>query len=151
MGQRTAIIGVGSTIMFAAGTQDTGGALAILDYELAPGFAGLPPHMHQREDEAAYILEGRLLVRVGETERLVNPGEFVFLPRETVHALSNPGPEPARFLMVLMPGGFEQFFQEFEAVLDGGTGFSCASIAPLLARYGVHVVVGTEASPGSRA
>ena len=43
MGQRVTIIGVASTIVIAAGEEDTGGAFALLDYELAPGFASLPP------------------------------------------------------------------------------------------------------------
>jgi quercetin dioxygenase-like cupin family protein len=138
MHQRTAIIGVGSTILFAAGTQDTGGAIAILDYELAPGFASLPPHIHDREDEAAYVLEGRLHVSVGESRRVVGPGECIFLPRGVAHAQSNPGPDPARFLMLLIPGGFEQFFHDLESLLEAGAPFANETIAPLMARYGAR-------------
>src|SRR5579862_5719861 len=124
MAQRTALIGVGSTIMIAAGTEDTGGAFALLDYELAPGFAGLPPHVHQHEDEAAYVLEGQLLVRLGASERLLGPGEFVLLPRGVVHAQRNPGPAPARFLALLIPAGFEQCLQDLDAVLEAGAPFA---------------------------
>jgi quercetin dioxygenase-like cupin family protein len=144
MEQHTAIIGVGTTIVFAATAEDTAGALAILDYELAPGHASLPPHVHHREDGAAYILEGRLLVRLAETERLVGQGEFVWLPRQIAHALRNPGPEPARFLLVFTPGGFERCFHDLEAALDGSTVFCPETITPILARYGVHVAVGAD-------
>lgn len=142
MDQRTALIGVGHTIVVAAGKEDTGGAFALLDYELAPGFAGLPPHVHHHEDEAAYVLEGTLLVRVGESERLVGPGEFIFLPRGIVHTQANPAGEPARFLMLLIPAGFEQCFPDLEGLLAGGTPFSPETIDPLLARYGVRVPAG---------
>src|SRR5579872_4957271 len=123
MDQRTALVGAGNTITIAAGKEDTEGAFTLLDYELAPGFAALPPHVHHQEDEAAYVLEGRLLVRVGETERLVGPGEFVLLPRGTVHAQRNPGPVPVRFLMLLIPAGFEQYFHDLDLLLSGGVPF----------------------------
>ncbi|HEY8285594.1 MAG TPA: cupin domain-containing protein [Chloroflexota bacterium] len=138
MGQSTAIIGVGHTITVAAGKEDTGGAFALLDYELAPGFSTSSLHIHHREDVATYVLEGRLLIRVGETERLVGPGEFVFLHRGIEHAQSNPGPEPARFLVLLIPAGFEQFFPDLEALLEGGAPLSQETIGPLLALYGVQ-------------
>ena len=124
--------------MIAAGMDETGGSFALLDYELAPGFAGLPPHIHQREDEAAYVLEGRLLVRIGDREHLVGPGEFVYLPRGIAHTHSNPAPDPVRFLLLLLPAGFERCFSDLEALLDGGAPFSPEAIAPLLARYGVQ-------------
>ncbi|HXT35199.1 MAG TPA: cupin domain-containing protein [Chloroflexota bacterium] len=143
MDQRTALLGVGHTITIAAGREDTGGAFALLDYELAPGFGSPSPLIHHREDEAAYVLEGRLLVRVGETERLVGPGEFIFLPRGIGHAQSNPGPAPARFLVFLVPAGFEQYFPDLEALLEGGAQFSPETIGPLLAHYGVRSTVET--------
>jgi quercetin dioxygenase-like cupin family protein len=145
MNQHTAIIGSGNTVTIAAGAGDMNGALAVLDYELAPGFASLPPHVHQREDEAAYVLEGQLLVQVGESTRLVGPGEFVICPKGIAHAQSNPGPEPARFLMLLIPAGFEQFFHDLEAALEAGAQYSCETIAPLMARYGVQAEAATAA------
>ena len=131
--------------MIAAGKDDTGGRFALLDYELAPGFASLPPHMHGEEDEAAYVLEGLLLVRIGERERLVGPGEFVFLPRGIVHAHRNPGQDPVRFLLLLIPAGFEQCFHDLESLVGTGGSFTPESIAPLLASYGVRAVAGYEA------
>jgi len=143
MDQRTTLIGVGHTITIAAGREDTGGAFALLDYELAPGFGSPVPLIHLREDEAAYVLEGRLLVRVGETERLVGPGEFVFLPRGIGHAQSNPGPDPARFLVLVIPAGFEQYFPDLEALLEAGAQLSAEIISPLLAHYGVRPLAET--------
>jgi hypothetical protein len=124
--------------MIAAGQGDTEGGFALLDYELAPGFAGLPLHVHAAEDEAAYVLEGRLLVQIEESETLVGPGQFVFLPRGIAHAHRNPGRDPVRFLMLLIPAGFERCFSDLEALQDGGAPFSPETIAPLLARYGVQ-------------
>jgi mannose-6-phosphate isomerase-like protein (cupin superfamily) len=127
MEQRTAIIGVGNTITFAA----TAGAHAVLDHELAPGHASLPPHVHGHEGEAIYMLERRLLVRIAETERVVGQGEFVWLPRLIAHAVSNPRPEPAQFLLLFTPGGFEQCFYDLEATLGGSSVFCREPSTPL--------------------
>ncbi len=58
MDQRIVLLGQGNTIAVVAGTEQTGGAFSLLDYELAPGFVALPPHIHQREDTAIYVLGG---------------------------------------------------------------------------------------------
>jgi quercetin dioxygenase-like cupin family protein len=146
MEQRTALVGAGNTITIAAGSVATGGVFALLDYELAPGFASLPPHIHEHEDEAAYVLEGQLLVRLGASERLLGPGDFMLLPRGIVHAHSNPGQEPVRFLALLVPAGFERCLADLDAMLEDRGSFSPETIVPLLARYGVRSVVGAESS-----
>jgi len=138
MEHRVVLLGAGNTIAIAAGAEDSNGAFALLDYELAPGFAALPPHIHQREDSAIYVLEGRLLVQVGRTERLVGPGEFIFLPREIVQAQSNPGSRPVRFLTLLVPAGFERCYSALETLLEGGTPRASELMASLLASYGVQ-------------
>jgi quercetin dioxygenase-like cupin family protein len=145
MDGRVALIGAGNTIVIAAGLEESGGRFALLDYEVAPGFTCLPPHRHEREDEALYVLEGSLLVTVGQTERLVRPGEFIFQPKGIAHAQRNPGPEPARFLVLLIPAGFERCFHEIDVLLEAGASLSPESIALLLARYGVQPVAGMEA------
>jgi quercetin dioxygenase-like cupin family protein len=142
MDQRTALIGVGNTITIAAGKEDSRGAFALLDYELAPGYAGLPLHRHHWEDEAIYVLEGRLLIQRGEAESLAGPGDFVFFPKGIAHHLENPGPEPARFVLLLIPAGFEQCFHDLEALAEAGVQLAAATIAPLLAPYGVQPTPG---------
>jgi quercetin dioxygenase-like cupin family protein len=143
--RQSAIIGRGNTILIAAGKDDTGGSFALLDYELAPGFASLALHIHGAEDEAVYVLEGRLLVRIADRERLVGPGEFVFLPKGIAHMHSNPTPDPVRFLVLLIPAGFEQCLHDLETLRETGGSFTPESIAPVLASYGVQAVSGSEA------
>jgi quercetin dioxygenase-like cupin family protein len=138
MGQRVVLLGAGNTIAIAAGAEDSNGAFALLDYELAPGFAALPPHLHHHEDASIYVLEGELLVQLGDTERLVGPGEFMFLPREIVHAQRNPGFRPVRFLTLLVPGGFERCYPALETLLEEGIRPLSETFAPLLASYGVR-------------
>ena len=86
---------------------------------LVPAGGGPPPHIHEREDETFYILEGRCSVRIGEEQFVASPGDFVFLPRGTVHAFRNDGPETLRLILTFLPAGIERFFEEvFEPAAD---------------------------------
>ncbi len=62
-----------------------------------------PLHIHHSDDEAWYVLEGRLCVRMGEQIVEAAAGAGVFVPRGTPHTYWNPGPEPLRYLLVMAP------------------------------------------------
>ena len=62
-----------------------------------------PLHLHHRDDEAWYVLEGRLIVRVGDDEVECAPGSAVMVPRDTPHTYWNPDPTPVRYLLVMTP------------------------------------------------
>jgi mannose-6-phosphate isomerase-like protein (cupin superfamily) len=99
--------GVG--VEFKVPAEMTGGAFSIVEHPVEAGKL-VPPHVHHREDELSYVLEGRIGVRIGDEERVVGPGAYVFKPRGVPHTFWNPGPEPARLLEIIAPAGFEQFF-----------------------------------------
>jgi mannose-6-phosphate isomerase-like protein (cupin superfamily) len=63
--------------------------------------AGL--HLHRSDDEAWFVLEGRLGFRVGEDEREVPAGQSILVPRGSAHSYWNPAQEPARYLLVMTP------------------------------------------------
>lgn len=60
-----------------------------------------PLHLHRSDDEAWYVLEGTLCVRVGENVVEAKAGSAVFVPRGTAHTYWNPGPGPVRYLLVM--------------------------------------------------
>ena len=91
--------------------RDTNGAYALTDSVVPPG-GGPPPHVHHREDEAFWVLEGELEVMVGETTFRAGTGSFVRLPKDIPHAYENVGTGPARFLTLMVPAGLEKFFEE---------------------------------------
>jgi len=62
-----------------------------------------PPHLHRSDDEAWYVLEGTLQVRVGKEAVEARPGAAVFVPRGTPHTYWNPGPNRVRYLLVMTP------------------------------------------------
>jgi mannose-6-phosphate isomerase-like protein (cupin superfamily) len=81
----------------------------VLQENLDPALAGdaarkgVPLHRHRLEDEAWYVLEGTLRFRSGDREFEATAGSGVFLPRGTAHTFWNPGPAPARYLLVMGP------------------------------------------------
>ena len=96
-----------------ATTETTGGAFGLLESWVAAG-SSPPLHVHHREDESFWVLEGRVRFRCGDEEFVGEPGAFVFLPRDVPHTFIVEGDAPARLLTRLTPGGGEGFF------LDGG-------------------------------
>ncbi len=106
--------GTGEPLWFAdslltyktTGTQ-TAGQLALAECR-APRHAGSPSHRHRHEDEAWYVLEGRLTFWLAEEIFTAGAGDFVFGPRGITHRFRVDS-EEARFLLVLTPAGFEEF------------------------------------------
>ena len=60
-----------------------------------------PLHLHRKDDEGWYVLEGTLCVRVGNDVVEANAGSAVFVPRGTIHTYWNPGPGLVRYLLVM--------------------------------------------------
>lgn len=82
---------------------------------LAPPGGGPPPHIHHFEDESFYILEGTATFQAGDQTIHAKPGDFIHIPRGTVHSLKNEGEVPARALIIISPAGpagMQQFFEE---------------------------------------
>ncbi|MCP3696193.1 MAG: cupin domain-containing protein [Planctomycetaceae bacterium] len=73
---------------------------------------GPPLHIHNAEDESFYVLEGGMILQVGDRRINATAGSFVFVPRGTIHTFARAGQQPARFLVTYSPAGFEHFFDE---------------------------------------
>jgi quercetin dioxygenase-like cupin family protein len=101
---------VGDTLTFKATADTTGGALTVIECEAAPG-GGPPPHVHEHEDESFYVLDGAFELLLGDTIVHAAPGDFVFVPRGTVHRFQNVGAGTGRILILFTPGGLETFFR----------------------------------------
>jgi len=95
------------TIKATAGS--TGGAYGLVESLIAPGFSP-PLHVHRREDETFWILEGNLTLRCGDQTFRADAGSYVFLPRDVPHTFVVDDGAPARLLTLLTPGGGEGLF-----------------------------------------
>ncbi len=90
-------------------------------YNLAivPTGGGPPPHIHLREDESFYVVSGDLEILIGDSTHKAKAGDFVFIPRGTVHRFKNLGGTTAVQLVTFVPAGMEQYFREvFPPVAD---------------------------------
>lgn len=126
------------------GGEDSDKHVALLEAEVARG--GEPPlHIHHREHEAWYVLEGQLTFRVGDDELVATPGSFAFAPRGVPHAFTV-DVEPTRVLLLAAPNGFEGFAAELGVPATGpGIPADLAVpgpdvLAPVAERYGIEVV-----------
>ena len=98
---------------FKVSSEDTGGMYALTD-SVVPPQGEAPLHVHHREDEAFWVLDGELEILVGEDTFRASAGSFVYLPKGIRHAYKNVGTGPARFLTLIVPGGLEKFFEEVD-------------------------------------
>jgi mannose-6-phosphate isomerase-like protein (cupin superfamily) len=87
----------------------TSNAYAVLEALVVPG-GGPPPHIHHREDELFYVLEGDIAIRVGERTVRASAGTCVHVPSGAVHTFRNEGSRPARMVVQYAPAGFEKYF-----------------------------------------
>jgi quercetin dioxygenase-like cupin family protein len=90
-------------------SEQSDGHVAIVENRLPPRWAGPPLHKHDF-DEGFYVLEGELTFQVQDAVVTKRAGEFAFAPRNVVHTLANHGDEPARYVLVITPAGFERYF-----------------------------------------
>jgi|SRR5215469_1366978 mannose-6-phosphate isomerase-like protein (cupin superfamily) len=90
---------------------ETKGSLAVIEVIAFPE-NGPPPHIHHREDESFYILDGTFSVLIGDQRFGGGAGDFVHIPRGTLHTYENIGVTPGRLLVTLTPGGFENLWRE---------------------------------------
>ncbi|HTW56457.1 MAG TPA: cupin domain-containing protein [Thermoplasmata archaeon] len=64
---------------------------------------GIPLHRHRSEDEGWYVLDGQLRFAFGDEEFSASAGAGVLLPHGVPHTFWNPGPGPARYLLIVRP------------------------------------------------
>ena len=130
-----------ASVLVAGG--DTGGRFALLETVEKKG-AEPPLHLHIREDELMYVLEGEVTFLLGGELLPRGPGGCVLLPRGSEHTFSVESDE-ARLLVLVAPAGLEGFYRELDG---GGTGAdpSLERLATVAARYGVEI---TGPPPGT--
>ena len=127
--------------------EESGGAFAMIEI-LVPPQHGPPPHVHHREDEVFYVLEGEFTFTVAGQTIHATTGQTLYGKRDVPHTFQNTGNQSGRMLVVVAPAGLEKFFAEI------GTPLASPQSAPveptpadferLLAaapRYGLEIIV----------
>jgi mannose-6-phosphate isomerase-like protein (cupin superfamily) len=104
-----------------------------------------PLHIHTREDEAWYVIDGQMTLYVGNESFVVGSGSFAFAPRGLAHSFTV-DIEPTRVLVFATPAGFEHFAMELGTPADSEAPPSDLAVpapdvlGPVGARYGIQVV-----------
>ncbi|MDQ3710572.1 MAG: cupin domain-containing protein [Actinomycetota bacterium] len=117
----------------------SGGRVALVEHPIVPRGLAAPLHLHTREDEFSFILEGTWGFQLGEEVIYGEPGDLVFKPRHVWHSFWNAGDEPARLLEVISPAGFEHFFVELSGLLTSGGLEDPDAFTALTQRYGLEM------------
>ena len=110
-GEGRSIWVIGDRYTIKCSGNDTSGAYALIEAIVPPG-GGPPPHIHSREDEAFYVLEGELQFLAEGQSFTATSGAWVTLAKGSLHFFKNIGTKPARMLIVVTPAGLEDFFLE---------------------------------------
>ncbi len=112
---------VGDIYRFLATGEDTDGRYALLEAIVPPG-GGPPPHIHSREEEGFYILEGEITFQLGEERFVAVAGTFTNMPVGSLHSFKNESSKPVKMLISVAPAGLEKMFFEIgQPVAPGAT------------------------------
>lgn len=118
----------------------TGGSAFQFECHVPPG-SGPPLHLHEREDELFYVVEGIFRFVLDGQESTASPGAFVYAPRGSVHAFQNTSAYPGRLLVTCTPAGLEEAFRLVKRP-ESGTGDLSPTMEEMIgifANYGVVI------------
>jgi quercetin dioxygenase-like cupin family protein len=129
----------GGRLRIALAGEDSGGSLALLEYEVPAGFPGPPLHVHPDFDEVFVVLEGTLWLRTGDEAVAAEAGAVAYVAGDEPHTFANPSEQAVRMLVALLPAGFERFFREVAAAGERAIA-DPALVGELNRRHGVTAI-----------
>jgi mannose-6-phosphate isomerase-like protein (cupin superfamily) len=100
--------------------RETEGQFSMTELTIPVGW-GPPPHVHRREHEYFYILEGEITFTIDGREMVAKAGSGAMAPRDSKHFFRNTGTRPARMLVMTTPGNFDQFVRDAGTPMAPGT------------------------------
>src|ERR1700683_83277 len=106
-GEGRTIAVVGDVYRFLATSEDTNGKYALWEALVPPG-GGPPPHVHSREEEGFYVLEGEITLQIGDERIVATAGMFANMPIGTLHSFKNESDKQAKMLISVAPAGLEK-------------------------------------------
>lgn len=143
-GEGKTIAVVGDIYRFLATGDETDGRYAMFEAVISPG-GGPPPHVHSREEESFFVLEGEITFQVGDQQIVAQAGTFANMPVGSLHSFKNCTDKSARMIISVAPAGLEKMFEEVGQPIAFGQQAqppSPAEIEHLLAvapNYGIEI------------
>jgi quercetin dioxygenase-like cupin family protein len=133
----------GMTIRFLLEGEQSGGTVAMFEFDVPAGSGIAAPHSHDGYEETIYGLEGALVWTIEGEPHEVGTGEVVCIPRGAVHHFANTGDVDARALAIVTPGILgPDYFREAAAIIDAAAGGppDLAALADVMRRHGLTPV-----------
>src|SRR5438132_14350129 len=121
---------------------EAGERFSLVEHPMSPRALAAPLHLHTREDEYSFVLQGRMGALLGDDVVEAGPGDLVYKPRGQWHTFWNAADTECRILEIISPSGFEKFFEE---LVDAGGPVAAGpeKMEDLSARYGLDVQLAT--------
>jgi mannose-6-phosphate isomerase-like protein (cupin superfamily) len=113
------------------------GSWSLVEHPIIPRGLAAPMHLHTREDEYSFVLEGTWGFQLGDEVVYAEPGDLVFKPRDVWHTFWNASDDPGRVLEIISPAGFDRFFVEYAQLLEREPD-NLEAQGALAQRYGLH-------------
>ena len=136
---------VGDVYRFLATGEDTNSKYTFIEALVSPG-GGPPPHVHSREEEGFYILEGEIAFTIDGKRVVATPGMFANMPIGTPHSFKNETNKPAKLLATVAPAGLEKMFMEIAVPLAEGattalppTKEDIETLLAIAPKYGIEI------------
>ena len=135
----------GDVYRFLAVGEDTDGNYALWEAVVPPG-GGPPPHVHSREEEGFYVIEGEITFEIGGERLVAGAGKFANMSVGTPHSFKNESDRPAKMLVSVAPAGLERMFFEVGQPVDQGattappmTKEEIEKLPVVAPRYGIEI------------
>jgi quercetin dioxygenase-like cupin family protein len=113
-GRFIAVGAAGTGVTVKASAAETADLCTVWEGRVPPGTVGAGPHYHEGRDEFLYVLDGEVVLRVGDEKHAARAGTFAFVPRGTIHGFHNASRDSASLLVMHHPAGFEQFLEAMQ-------------------------------------
>ena len=140
-GKRLNVLGHSITVKLSR--QETEGNQYVFECITPPGH-GIPPHVHDREDELIYVQEGEFSILLGDRQFTAKTGDEIFFPKHIPHAFQNIGSRAGKTLWTVVPGGnFEEFFEQLAALPAGEP--DLRKVSEIFSVYGMDLLINTKA------
>ena len=131
------LVAMGARFVMDGGDAD--GRFGLIEHPIIPRGLAAPMHLHTREDEYSFILEGRWGFQLGDQIVYGEPGDLVYKPRDVWHSFWNASDEPGRLLEIISPSGFEHYFVELSELFETHGPDRPDLFVDLNARYGLEM------------
>lgn len=117
--------------------KDTNGQFTLVEQNNPPG-TGIPPHLHEREDEIFQVVQGEVEFMMNGKAETLKAGDLVYLPKGTPHGFRVTGSQPAKVMLSIFPAGIEGMFEKLSQLPEGPPDMK--KITAICGEYGVRFI-----------